>query len=91
MKRATIKKLMRMNEVVPGPQDYSLGEIFDHSSFTEASSAERERIMPTSSELIHADEVENPFGRYFGAWLKAYLRGKTVLDLGCLAGGRAVA
>lgn len=91
VKRAIIEKLMRKYEVVPSPEDYSLGEIFSHNSFTHASPEEKERIMLKSSEMIYANEIEHPFDRFFEVQLREYLEGKTVLDLGCFTGGRAMA
>lgn len=83
-------KLMRLRERVPDPQDGSLSEIFKHPRFTEATDAERERIMWHSAQSRYEDEITFPWDTYFGMPLRRWIKGK-VLDLGCFTGGRSVA
>ena len=91
IKRAIIKRSMKLFEKVPSSSDISLNEIFRHKSFTQASKQEREIIMLKSSEYRYAGEFQHPFDLFFGLDLAQLLKGKVALDLGCFTGGKAVA
>jgi len=92
MKKAIIKRIMKLCERVPSPDSRSLNEIFHHPSFTQASKQERERIMLETSERAYLDESQYySFERCFRLDLAPLLKGKIALDLGCFTGGRAVA
>lgn len=92
VKRAIIKRLMKVFEKVPSVDDYHLSEIFRQKAFTEGNQEERERIMLKSSERAYLNESQrHSFESYFWLDLAALLKDKIVLDLGCFTGGRAVA
>ena len=91
MKKAIIKRLMKLCERVPSPDTHSLSKIFYHPSFTEASEQERQRIMLDSSEYRYLYEFQHPFDLLFGLDLTPLLQGTVALDFGCFTGGRAVA
>lgn len=92
MKRAIIKRVMKLRERVPSPNSRSLNEIFHHPSFTQASRQERERIMLETSERAFLDESQyHSFESCFGLDLAPLLKSKISLDLGCFTGGPAIA
>ncbi|MFC1903316.1 class I SAM-dependent methyltransferase [Chloroflexota bacterium] len=91
MKRAIIKKLMKISEVFPAPDNYGLKELFFHPSFTEADAEKRGDIMLKSARWNHDNEVQYPWDRYFRFDLASLLKDKVVLDLGCFTGGKSIA
>lgn len=70
---------------------WSLQEIFDHATYLGASDSEKHEIQMRSSASKYQSELDYPWDHYFGMNLKPLLRGKVVLDLGCLNGGRGTA
>ncbi len=88
------KALMKMFERFPQFSEEEVGElsdVFNHKSFLEGDEAKRKSIMLKASESKYNGEIRYPWDNYFGFSLKPLLRGKTALDLGCLAGGRSIA
>jgi SAM-dependent methyltransferase len=90
------KFVMKRFEYVPetpevGVSHHARNEIFRHLIFREGSDAERREIMLSLSQGIYDDESRHHWEQYFGTDLKPFLEGKSVLDLGCFTGGRAVA
>lgn len=86
--------MMRMFERFPQFSEDEVGElseVFNHKSFLEGDEAQRKSIMLKSSESKYKGEIQYPWDNYFGFNLKPLLQGKTVLDIGCLTGGRSVA
>lgn len=91
MKRAVVKRAMKLCERVPSNDDVSWSEIFRQKSFTQASKQEREEIMLKSSEFTYLEEFHHPFDLFFGLDLGTLLEGQVALDLGCFTGGRSIA
>jgi ubiquinone/menaquinone biosynthesis C-methylase UbiE len=91
LKHRLIKRLMKLRERWPDPDDLHLHEIFRQRKFVEASPEEQGRIMLAASLRGYEHEKANPFDDLFGRDLTPLLTGATVLDLGCATGGRAVA
>lgn len=91
MKKAIIKRTMKLFEREQSSDSRSLNEIFRHDSFINASKQKRERIMFESSEFRYLYEYQHPFDLFFGLDLVPLLKGKVALDLGCFTGGRSVA
>lgn len=91
IKKAIIKRAMKLFEREPSSDSISLNEIFRHDSFINASKQERERIMFESSAFRYSDEYQHPFDLFFGLDLVPLLKGKVALDLGCFTGGKSVA
>ncbi len=88
------KSLMKLFERFPQFSEEEVGdlsEVFDHKAFLDGDEAKRKSIMFKSSESKFRGEIQYPWDSYFGFSLKPLLQGKTVLDLGCLTGGRSVA
>jgi len=82
---------MQLRERFPD-QKTSLGhEVFDHTLFSHGTPAQRQEIMHRLSSSRYELERRNPFESYFGLDLTPFLKGSTVLDLGCFAGGAAIA
>lgn len=84
MKRAIIKKLMKLKEIFPKPDFY-------HPTFTEADEEERKVIMLRVTRSHYDDEFKYPWDRHFGFDLTPLLKNKVVLDLGCYTGGKTIA
>lgn len=91
IKRIIIKKLMKLCERYPSIEDYHLCEVYNHRTFTEGTHAERILIMLKSSSNAYLDEKNNKTFELLFNYDFSTLKGKTVLDVGCFAGGRAVA
>ena len=91
IKKAIIKKAMKLFEREPSKDSSSLNEIFRHESFINANKQERKRIMFESSEFRYSYEYQHPFDLLFGLDLVPLLKGKVALDLGCFTGARGVA
>ena len=91
IKKAIIKRAMKLFERVPSSDSVSLNEIFCLESFINAIKHERERIMFKSSEFRYSNEYQQPFDLLFGLDLVPLLKGKVALDLGCFTGARSVA
>jgi SAM-dependent methyltransferase len=88
------KYLMKSAEVKPsvdGENVWEMQEIFHHPIFVNGSDAEKKEIMRRCSLAKYKDELTYSWDHYFGIDLKPLLQGKTVLDLGCLTGGRGIA
>jgi SAM-dependent methyltransferase len=85
------RALMRLGAAEPAIDDLSLGEIFNHPAFTEATVPEQRARLAASAAYRRADERSYPLDRYFGHDLAPFLGGTTVLDLGCFTGGRSAA
>ena len=88
------KFLMKLAEARPsidGENVWELQEIFRHPIFVSGSDAEKMEIMRRCSLAKYKNEMGYPWDHYFGIDLKPLLQGKTVLDLGCLTGGRGIA
>jgi len=82
---------MKLGEVMPSVNTFIGHEVFDHPTFIDGQSSDREKIMNRLSQCRYELEQANPFQDYLGVDLKAFLRGKSVLDLGCFCGGATVA
>lgn len=88
------KYLMKSAEVKPsvdGENVWEMQEIFHHPIFVNGSDTEKKEIMRRCSLAKYKDELAYSWDHYFGIDLKPLLQGKTVLDLGCLTGGRGIA
>ena len=88
------KWLMKLSERHPVPPDREigdLGEIFQHPVFVNGTPHERREILWKSSLVKFGAETTTPWDPFFGRPLAPFLKGKTVLDLGCATGGRSVA
>lgn len=68
-----------------------LQEVFNREEFLNGSEEDKREIMLGSSSSKYRSELAYPWDQYFGFDLATFLRGKSVLDLGCLTGGRSVA
>ena len=88
------KYLMKLSEVRPSIDDenvWEFQEIFHHPIYTNGSDAQKKEIMRRCSLAKYNNEMAYPWDHYFGIDLRPLLQGKTVLDLGCLTGGRGIA
>ncbi|MEO6932559.1 MAG: class I SAM-dependent methyltransferase [Chitinophagaceae bacterium] len=86
------KFIMKRFQRFPSKSDAKAGllqEIFNHKTFLSGTDAEKKQIMLNASNSKFEDELGFPVDKYFGFSLRPYLEGKTVLDLGCLTGGRS--
>lgn len=68
-----------------------LQEVFRHPEFVNGTPDQQKMIMLKSSQSKYEDELKFPIDKYFGFHLKPMLQNKSILDLGCLVGGRSVA
>lgn len=88
------KFLMKIMEVTPASPLIKVGElqeVFNHSAFLEGSKETQKEIMHKSSDNKYQSELDYPWDNYFGIELTPLLKGKDILDLGCLNGGRGIA
>ncbi|NJP05223.1 MAG: class I SAM-dependent methyltransferase [Chloroflexaceae bacterium] len=86
--------LMQRVEVIPPSPEQEislLGEMFHHDIFQQGSPAERQAIMRQFAETAYRDEYGYAWDHYFGTRLTPWLQGKTILEIGCSAGGRSSA
>lgn len=86
-----LMKLAVARPSVDGENVWELQEIFHHPIFLNGSDAEKKEIMRRCSLAKYNNEMAYPWDHYFGLDLRPLLEGKTVLDLGCLTGGRCIA
>ena len=103
--RKLARALMKLGEVYPPLPDDNEGErkgfrhdkvgelqeVFRHDSFLKAEPARQDDIMLESSRSKYGSEMNYAWDHYFGIDLRAQLKGKEALDLGCFNGGRSVA
>jgi len=68
-----------------------LSEIINHNEFLESSPDQKDTILFNLAENHYQDNEKKPFDSYFPKIeLKGILTNKTILDLGCWCGGKAV-
>jgi SAM-dependent methyltransferase len=94
MLKALAKALMRLAPVVPDPTDPTLRERFNLREFIEGSEVDRARFMVAVAHSRYLSECEMHIHTLFGlsqGRLTSLLKGKTVMELGCFAGGSVVA
>jgi ubiquinone/menaquinone biosynthesis C-methylase UbiE len=85
---------MKMMETAPHPNDPTLRERFNLMEFVAGSIEERHRFMLAIARDRYASECEMHIHKVFGLpqeRMEAWLRGKTVMELGCFVGGSVVA
>jgi len=94
MLRAIAKALMKLAPAIPDPSDPTLRERFNLREFTEGTREDRDRFMLAVAHSRYLNECEMHVHHLFGlphACLTSLLHGKTVMELGCFAGGSVVA
>ncbi len=86
------KFLMRIFPNIPKfSLDKKLSEVINHKSFTECSSEQKDAILLNLAKKHYTDNESKPFDSYFRNFnLKSLFFQKTMLDLGCWCGGKAV-
>ena len=75
----------------PTFEEYLGNETFRHPTYIASDNSRRKEIRRKAAKFRYDFEYAIPFQKYFNSNLDAYFRGRKVLDLGCMTGGRAVA
>lgn len=68
-----------------------LSEVINHNEFLASSSDQKDKILYNLAEKHFQDNEKKPFDSYFPTiGIKEIFNNKTILDLGCWCGGKAV-